>query len=64
MIPNTKLISGVFKMFVKTGPGYDDCPTYHEIEVDLVLTGLLCPISPRPHGPPTNPKLTHLKAAN
>lgn len=39
MIPDVRTIEGVFKMFVRTGPGWDDCETYVEVEVDLLVPG-------------------------
>ncbi|PGH03199.1 hypothetical protein GX51_04234 [Blastomyces parvus] len=31
VIPNTKLLSNMMKIFVLTGPGYDNCPTAHRV---------------------------------
>ena len=41
IIPNTKLLDGVVKVFVRTGPTYGDvgCSVDRSIEVDLVLPG-------------------------
>jgi len=38
-IPNTKMIEGVMKIFVKTGPEYDHCVKSMRIEVDLIICG-------------------------
>ncbi|KKZ60630.1 hypothetical protein EMCG_04703 [[Emmonsia] crescens] len=39
VIPNTKLLSNMMKIFVLTGPGYDDCLTPPRVEVDLIENG-------------------------
>jgi hypothetical protein len=39
IIPSTKLASGILKVFVKTGPGQDQCKESHRIEVDLIESG-------------------------
>ncbi|KAL4948428.1 hypothetical protein BDW69DRAFT_203538 [Aspergillus filifer] len=38
-IPNTRLISNIMKVFVKTGPGFDNCARKFEVEVDLIECG-------------------------
>ncbi|KAL4967533.1 uncharacterized protein BDV14DRAFT_26473 [Aspergillus stella-maris] len=38
-IPNTRLISNIMKVFVKTGPGFDKCARNFEGEVDLIECG-------------------------
>ncbi|KAM5444453.1 hypothetical protein MaudCBS49596_008012 [Microsporum audouinii] len=45
VIPNTKLLSNIMKVFVLTGPGYDSCPDAIKVEVDLIENGF--PSSPR-----------------
>ncbi|PWY90418.1 hypothetical protein BO94DRAFT_623200 [Aspergillus sclerotioniger CBS 115572] len=39
IIPNTKLLSNIMKVFVHTGPGYDDCGYAVQVEVDLIESG-------------------------
>ncbi|PYI00859.1 hypothetical protein BO78DRAFT_434111 [Aspergillus sclerotiicarbonarius CBS 121057] len=39
IIPNTKLLSNIMKIFVRTGPGYDDCRSGIPVEVDLIESG-------------------------
>ncbi|KAK2783219.1 hypothetical protein FQN53_009305 [Emmonsiellopsis sp. PD_33] len=39
VIPNTKLLSNMMKLFVLTGPGYDNSPTAPRVEVDLIENG-------------------------
>ncbi|KAE9373016.1 hypothetical protein N431DRAFT_406266 [Stipitochalara longipes BDJ] len=41
IIPNTRNIEGIMRIFVRTGPGHDQCHTQVNIEVDLVLCGAL-----------------------
>ncbi|KAK2790934.1 hypothetical protein FQN52_005379 [Onygenales sp. PD_12] len=40
VIPNTKLLSNMMKLFVLTGPGYDNSPTAPRVEVDLIENGI------------------------
>ncbi|KAK2812789.1 hypothetical protein FQN50_001118 [Emmonsiellopsis sp. PD_5] len=40
VLPNTKLLSNIMKIFVLTGPGYDNCPTAPRVEVDLIENGM------------------------
>ena len=46
VIPSTKLASDIMKVFVKTGPGQDNCSHSHSIEVKLIESGM------RPEPPP------------
>ncbi|OJI84630.1 hypothetical protein ASPTUDRAFT_121725 [Aspergillus tubingensis CBS 134.48] len=39
IIPNTRLISNILKVFVRTGPGYDNCVMALPVEVDLIESG-------------------------
>ncbi|RAK94919.1 uncharacterized protein BO80DRAFT_370061 [Aspergillus ibericus CBS 121593] len=39
IIPNTRLLSNIMKVFVRTGPGYDNCQQAIPIEVDLIESG-------------------------
>ncbi|WEW56322.1 hypothetical protein PRK78_001765 [Emydomyces testavorans] len=39
VIPNTKLLSNIMKVFVLTGHGHDTCATAMPIEVDLIENG-------------------------
>ncbi|KAK2806076.1 hypothetical protein FQN51_008029 [Onygenales sp. PD_10] len=40
VLPNTKLLSNMIKIFVLTGPGFDNCPTTtYRIGVDLIENG-------------------------
>ena len=41
IIPASRLIDGVIKVFVKTGPGYDACPGSYNVEIDLIIKGKL-----------------------
>jgi hypothetical protein len=41
IIPNTRTIDGIMRIFVRTGPGYDQCQMSLNIEVDLILCGML-----------------------
>ncbi|GKZ72992.1 hypothetical protein AnigIFM50267_009665 [Aspergillus niger] len=36
IIPNTKLVSNIVKVFVRTGPNYDGCINVLHVEVDLI----------------------------
>ncbi|PGH28957.1 hypothetical protein GX50_08303 [[Emmonsia] crescens] len=38
VIPNTKLLGNMMKIFVLTGPRYDNCPTALRVEVGLIET--------------------------
>ena len=41
IIPDTRLIEGVIKVFVKTGPAYNEnCEVDAAVEVDLVMPGM------------------------
>ncbi|GKZ86328.1 hypothetical protein AnigIFM56816_001381 [Aspergillus niger] len=39
IIPNTKLVSNIVKVFVRTGPNYDGCVNVLHVEVDLIESG-------------------------
>ncbi|KAK2756973.1 hypothetical protein FQN54_004941 [Arachnomyces sp. PD_36] len=39
VIPNTKLLSNIVKVFVLTGPGHDNCEQSIPVEVDLIENG-------------------------
>ncbi|KAL2813749.1 hypothetical protein BDW59DRAFT_176661 [Aspergillus cavernicola] len=39
IIPNTRLLSNLMKIFVRTGPGYDNCEGSIPVEVDLIESG-------------------------
>lgn len=40
IIPDTRLLSNIMKVFVRTGPGFDNCPTVIPVEVDLIESGM------------------------
>ncbi|GLA27287.1 hypothetical protein AnigIFM63326_004482 [Aspergillus niger] len=39
IIPNTKLVSNILKVFVRTGPNFDGCVNALHVEVDLIESG-------------------------
>lgn len=39
MIPDSRLVEGIVKVFVKTGPEYDACGETHRIEIDIKQAG-------------------------
>ncbi|GKZ35377.1 hypothetical protein AbraIFM66950_006005 [Aspergillus brasiliensis] len=39
IVPNTRLVSNILKVFVRTGPDYDDCVNALPVEVDLIESG-------------------------
>jgi hypothetical protein len=39
IVPESRLVEGVVKVFVKTGPHYDACSEHHRIEVDIKQAG-------------------------
>ena len=41
IIPNTKLLSNIVKVFVRTGPAYDGCENSIPVEIDLIENGTL-----------------------
>jgi hypothetical protein len=38
-MPDSRLVEGVLKIFVKTGPTWDDCREQHRIELDIKQAG-------------------------
>ena len=39
VMPDSRLVEGVLKIFVKTGPSFDHCKEQHRIEVDIKQAG-------------------------
>jgi hypothetical protein len=39
IIPDTRMIEAIMKVFVRTGPGQDQCQEVRNIELDLILCG-------------------------
>jgi hypothetical protein len=39
VIPDSRLVEGIVKVFVKTGPGWDECAEAHRIEIDIKQAG-------------------------
>lgn len=39
VIPDSRLVEGIVKVFVKTGPEYDACGERHRIEIDIKQAG-------------------------
>lgn len=39
MIPDSRLVEGIVKVFVKTGPEYDACGETYRIEIDIKQAG-------------------------
>lgn len=39
IIPDTRLLSNIMKVFVRTGPGFDNCQTAIPVKVDLIESG-------------------------
>lgn len=40
VIPTKKMVADVLKIFVKTGPGHDNCAVAKTVEVDIALPGM------------------------
>jgi hypothetical protein len=40
VIPQSRLVADVMKIFVKTGPGYDHCRDNKLIEVEMISPGM------------------------
>lgn len=55
VIPNTKLLGNMMKIFVLTGPRYDNCPTALRVEVGLIETVWTSRPQPSPFPSPVFP---------
>lgn len=40
IIPSSRQLDGLIRVFVKTGPGYDDCGEAFDVGVDLIQAGM------------------------